>query len=624
MTAMPMIGQDFGGYRVEAVLGRGGMSVVYRAQNARVGNFVALKVLASELATDDAFRARFLQESRMAASLSHPNVIPIYDSGPIDDLLYISMRYVSGADLRRVLKTRSRLAPETALPLIAQTGRALDAAHRAGLVHRDVKPGNILIERGSDDEPDHVYLADFGITKHTLSISGLTSTGHFVGTLDYIAPEQIQGKAVDARTDIYSLGCVLYESLTGRVPFQKDIDAAVIWAHVEETPEPPSALCRDLSPALDDVILRALAKDPNERFGSCREFLTAAQDAVGPQMSRTVMASDSDVAAVVAPTVVPAAADLRPGSQEPTPAASYPSERSSSALRPVPPPPPASAGPGGENPPPDEPGSRGPRSWFARPAVWAAAVAVIIAGVAAWALSAGGSSASPGTAASHQSAAAMSHSSTAQSSAMSHSSTASSSAMPASMTTSTTTGSASASSGAGGALMRAAVTANQNSYSRGLLPPSSCTAHGMSMLMCKDPTSTVSAVSFQTLPSLQRLYAVYEADARSLSGEPFKANFNDCTEAQSNGEVSWNHASEHSRLYSVAQLASGRMNVNLAFGRVFCTFSPSGDFYIVWTDNPGRLLGVVTGDPHDSTWDWWHKIHHTFSLVSGGAMSMGG
>ena len=144
------------------------------------------------------------------------------------------------------------------------------------------------------------------------------------------------------------------------------------------------------------------------------------------------------------------------------------------------------------------------------------------------------------------------------------------------------------------------------------------------MLTCKDPTRTVSNVTFQTFPSLQRLYTVYTARFRSLSGGPFKANFKDCTEAQSYGEVSWNHASHHSRRYSLEQLASGRVNVNLAFGRVFCTFSPTGNFYIVWTDNPGRLLGVVTGDPHDSTWDWWHKIHHTFSLSNGGGMSMGG
>jgi len=173
------------------------MSVVYQAENLRLNNVIALKVLAPELAADDMFRARFLEESRIAASLNHPNVIPIYDMGSQDELLYIAMRYVSGTDLRQIIKKRGRLQPETALFLLGQVARALDAAHRQGLVHRDVKPGNMLIERGSDEgDPDHVYLADFGITKHAMSRTGLTSTGQFLGTIDYVAPEQIRGTSV--------------------------------------------------------------------------------------------------------------------------------------------------------------------------------------------------------------------------------------------------------------------------------------------------------------------------------------------------------------------------------------------------------------------------------------------
>jgi len=281
MTSLPMVGEDFAGYRLRAVLGRGGMSVVYEAENPRLGSSVALKVLAPELATDDVFRARFLQESRIAASLNHPNVIPIYDMGPYEDMLYIAMRYVSGADLRSVLKAQHRISPGQALSMIGQAGRAIDAAHRHGLVHRDVKPGNILVERAAeDDEPDHVYLADFGISKHSTSRSGLTATGEFVGTIDYIAPEQIQGKSVDGRADVYSLGCVLYECLTGRVPFVKDIDAAVIWAHVQEPPMPPSALRPELPGAIDEVIARALAKDPGDRYPTCREFAGGARAAL--------------------------------------------------------------------------------------------------------------------------------------------------------------------------------------------------------------------------------------------------------------------------------------------------------------------------------------------------------
>jgi serine/threonine protein kinase len=279
---LPLVGEDFAGYRLRAVIGRGGMSVVYEAENLRLGSTIALKVLAPELSADDTFRARFLKESRIAASLNHPHVIPIYDTGPSGELLFIAMRYVAGSDLRSVLRKSTRVLPEQALLLIGQTGRALDAAHRQGLVHRDVKPANVLVERGADDDPDHVYLADFGITKHALSRSGLTATGQFVGTVDYISPEQIQDRPVDGRTDIYSLGCVMYECLTGRVPFVKELDAAVIWAHVEELPTPPSAVDPNLPAAIDGVIARALAKDPDERFSTCREFLVAATAALGP------------------------------------------------------------------------------------------------------------------------------------------------------------------------------------------------------------------------------------------------------------------------------------------------------------------------------------------------------
>ena len=282
MVGPPMVGDEFAGYRLRSVLGRGGMSVVYQAENPRLGSVIALKVLAPDLANDDVFRARFLEESRIAASLNHPNVIPIYDMGSSDGLLYIAMRYVSGTDMRQMIKKRGRLLPATAVFLIGQAARALDAAHRKGLVHRDVKPGNLLVERGNDDDdPDHVYLADFGITKHAMSRSGLTSTGQFVGTIDYVAPEQIRGTSVLGLADQYSLGCVLYECLTGRVPFEKDLDAAIIWAHVEETPTMPTVLRPELPPEVDEVFARVLAKRPGDRYASCREFVDAARTALG-------------------------------------------------------------------------------------------------------------------------------------------------------------------------------------------------------------------------------------------------------------------------------------------------------------------------------------------------------
>src|SRR5512142_3289547 len=281
MPELPLVGDEFAGYRMRAVLGRGGMSVVYQAENVRLGNVIALKVVAPELAADDVVRARFLEESRIAASLNHPNVIPIYDMGSCNDLLYIAMRYVSGTDLRQVIKKRGRLVPETALFLVGQAARALDAAHRLGLVHRDVKPGNLLIERGSDEaDPDHVYLADFGITKHVMSRTGLTSTGQFLGTIDYVAPEQIRGTSVAGLADQYSLGCVVYECLTGRVPFEKDLDAAIIWSHVEEMPVMPTVLRPELPPAIDEVFGRVLAKRPDERYGGGGGGIDAARTAL--------------------------------------------------------------------------------------------------------------------------------------------------------------------------------------------------------------------------------------------------------------------------------------------------------------------------------------------------------
>ena len=351
MATLPMVGDDLAGYRLRGVMGRGGMSVVYEAENPRLGSTVALKVLAPELATNDLFRARFLKESRIAASLNHPNVIPIYDMGAHEDLLFIAMRYVVGADLRMVLKAKGWLMPDQALLLIGQAGRALDAAHRHGLVHRDVKPGNILIERGSDDdgEPDHVYLSDFGISKHVASRSGLTATGEFMGTIDYISPEQIRGRPVDGRADIYSLGCVLYECLTGRVPFDKDVNAAVIWAHVEEMPTAPSSLQSALPPGIDQVLAKALAKDPADRYATCRELIaavTAALPGAGPAVphASTVLASRPSAGGPAIPSpsgpAAPAAASSFDRAATSGPAAAFGQETAPGAA------PPGSALPG--------------------------------------------------------------------------------------------------------------------------------------------------------------------------------------------------------------------------------------------------------------------------------------
>jgi Protein kinase domain len=272
MAVVPRIGTEFAGYRVEALLGRGGMSVVYRAENARLGNKVALKLIAEELAHDESFRERFVRESRTAAALNHPNVVPIYDAGDEDGVLFIAMRYVE-SDLKQLLAREGPLSVVKTLSVIGQIGSALDAAHARGLLHRDVKPANILLDAAS--EPGgvpHAYLADFGLTKHLESRSGITASGQFVGTIDYMSPEQIEGREVDGRTDIYSLGCVLFECLAGATPFRRETEVAVLWAHMREEPPPVTELRPELPGAVDLVLARAVAKDPAHRYASAREL----------------------------------------------------------------------------------------------------------------------------------------------------------------------------------------------------------------------------------------------------------------------------------------------------------------------------------------------------------------
>ena len=264
-------GTTFAGYRVESLVGRGGMGVVYRAIDLSLERPVALKLIAPELAEDEPFRARFLREPRLAASLDHPNVIPIYEAGEHDGQLYLAMRFVEGDDLRSVLDREGKLSPERTLRILAQVADALDAAHRRALVHRDMKPANVLLDVG-----DHAYLTDFGITKQLGGDS--TDTGRLVGTLDYLAPEQIRGEPVDARTDSYALGCVLYECLAGKPPFRRATEAETMWAHMQD--EPPALRGRG---RLDAVLRKALAKDREDRYGSCCELIEAAAAALGLQ-----------------------------------------------------------------------------------------------------------------------------------------------------------------------------------------------------------------------------------------------------------------------------------------------------------------------------------------------------
>jgi Protein kinase domain len=276
------IGTDLAGYRIERVLGRGGMSVVYLAHDPRLKRNVALKVLAPELAEDEGFRVRFLRESQLAASLDHPNVVPVFEADEVDGLLYIAMRYVVGTDLKALLRAEGALAPERALAFVAQVASALDAAHERRLVHRDVKPSNVLLTGRPGEE--HCYLADFGLSTST-SDRSVADARQIVGTIDYVAPEQIRGLEVDGRADIYALACLLYECLVGEVPFRRASDVAVIYAHLEEPFPKATERAPTLPPALDAVLDRGTAKLPDERWQTCADLVEAARLALGGEVA---------------------------------------------------------------------------------------------------------------------------------------------------------------------------------------------------------------------------------------------------------------------------------------------------------------------------------------------------
>jgi ABC-type transport system substrate-binding protein/tRNA A-37 threonylcarbamoyl transferase component Bud32 len=266
------------GFRVESLLGEGAMGTVYLAEETASGRRVALKLLAPELATDERFRARFLRETELAASLDDPHVVPTLASGEEDGTLYLAMAYVEGADLRKLLRSEGRLEPERAIDLIGQVASALDAAHASGLVHRDVKPANILVER--TDGGEKAYVCDFGLARHVTSVSSLTSDRGFVGTIDYVPPEQVEGGTVDARADVYSLGCVLFECLTGERPFDRESELSVLFAHLNDPPPRATERRPELPATFDPLFETALAKSPDERYSSCGELARAARAAL--------------------------------------------------------------------------------------------------------------------------------------------------------------------------------------------------------------------------------------------------------------------------------------------------------------------------------------------------------
>jgi serine/threonine protein kinase len=665
MAEMPLVGEEFAGYRLVSVLGRGGMSIVFRAENPRLGNVIALKVLDPALAGDDIFRTRFLEESRIAASMNHPNVIPIHDMGSSDGLLYIAMRCVSGTDLRQMLKKRGRLQPDTAVFLLEQAARALDAAHRRGLVHRDVKPGNLLVERGNEgSDPEHVYLTDFGITKHMGGRTGLTSSGQFLGTIDYVAPEQIRGISVLGLADQYSLGCVLYECLTGRVPFEKDLDAAIIWAHVEESPTLPTLLRPDLPPATDEVFARVLAKNPGDRYESCKEFMAAARDALGhmadpPSPSGSLHTLQRPRSGPVPPypaepyspagsyafnpeeayppgsggTYPPGSGGAYPFSPEGAyPAAELAHEAADSfnaaptanwpavdAAQPPPPPgPPMPPGPSGN-------GRRTSRRRQRRPGWLVALVALILvaAGAAAVTLSLTGGKGTPAAAGAKTPTA---------------STPANSASVMASPTTSAGMSSMSATAAAANQTPRTAdcaptgtvaltaknmgqsgpttltgvlQQANLCSTPAGDLPPSKCLASNPATTVCTAPVTGVAKVTFTTYPSRTLLYNAYESQVQVFNGSYQSNTMTHCGPASAAyAETAWNHLELHPTQYTVQEMESSSFNQVNAMGRQAC-FMSGGKPYLVWTTDVGNMLAVAQGTGSMSAlYNWWAQIHH--------------
>jgi serine/threonine protein kinase len=278
----PADGSQIAGYRIEEQVGRGGMAVVYRATDVRLNRPVALKILAPELARDGAFRERFIREMRAAAAVGHPHIVPVFDAGESNGALYIAMLYAGGHDVRTLIAAQGPLPAPRVADIVAQVASALDEAHSRGMIHRDVKPANMLLaSRAGNGQRDHVYLSDFGLSKQSFSAASLTLTGQFLGTIDYMAPEQVEGSPIDGRADQYGLACAAFEMFTGAPPFKRDQDFAAIFAQLSAPA--PSLLSQrpDLPPAVDKVIARALAKSTDDRYLTCGEFASALTAACG-------------------------------------------------------------------------------------------------------------------------------------------------------------------------------------------------------------------------------------------------------------------------------------------------------------------------------------------------------
>ncbi len=401
MAAGIQIGSTFAGYSIEGVLGRGGMGVVYLAEQHELGRKVAIKVIAPALASDPDYLRRFEHESRLAAAIEHPNAIPIYEAGVAEEEIpYFVMRYVDGVDLATLIRREGRLDGARAARIVEQVSGALDEAHARGLVHRDVKPGNVIVEQRRGGE--QAYLTDFGLTKQMDATSGVTATGRWVGTIDYASPEQIKGKQVDARSDVYSLGCVMFVALAGQLPFEREADVAKLYAHINDAPPAPSTCAPGVTADLDPVVARALAKDPEERFFSAGDLGRAALAAVSgspvgePERSvatgEAAPAPPQDTPPVPAEspsgTTAPATVASEGASEAPTGATANSGGVVGAETEPVTPPtrgtaPPTTAATGEAPPPPDREGAvRGGRGrWIAGIGAVAVVAGLVVLGV---------------------------------------------------------------------------------------------------------------------------------------------------------------------------------------------------------------------------------------------------
>jgi len=287
-----VINGQFGPYRLDQIIGRGGMGEVYRAYDTVHERVVAIKLLLESLSADPDYRARFEREARIAAGLREQHIIPIHRFGEIDGRLFIDMRLVDGEDLGKVLAREGALEPRRAVGILAQLAAALDAAHQANLIHRDIKPANVLLADHARGTADAVYLVDFGIARDSTAATSLTVTGAAVGTPDYMAPERFTAGRIDRRADIYALGCLFYEMLTGSKPFAGGEYPALLYKHLNAEPPKPSAARTGVPAALDAVVARSMAKNPESRFAAAGELAAAAEDALDGSAARPSLVKD--------------------------------------------------------------------------------------------------------------------------------------------------------------------------------------------------------------------------------------------------------------------------------------------------------------------------------------------